>query len=463
MLSLSNTVSALGAITLFASAGHAGAHPQYPPYPLVPRQAAPAPTPGYVQVPLSQLQIFQSEYKQFQGWMSAFFAQKGTNDSAIAQLNNDVQAYDIWVQAFLSMLPNSTTPSSPTGTAGSAASTASAPTPATTMSIDAVPNAATPSSTVPAKLFDATSKRNVAVYYGQTPHSNKVTVDQLCADSSVDIVVLAFLDTFFDAGGMPNINIGPACSGDPTLGAQAINATGLLDCPYLAKNITTCQSLGKKVFLSLGGASGTTNFTSDAQATTFASTVWNLFGGGNVTSNLRPLGTAKIDGFDIDNEDHSTDHYNTFVSALRTHFSTDNTKKYYISAAPQCPRPDESIPLQAMQSMDFVFVQFYNNAQAGCDIGQPGFIKSLRAWAGDLNGNSSVPGKGPMLYVGAPACPKCAGKGYLEPKDIGSVIKSAMAANISNFGGVMLWDGTEGKLNTGNGTDYLGVVKAALS
>lgn len=34
-----------------------------------------------------------------------------------------------------------------------------------------------------------------------------------------------------------------------------------------------------------------------------------------------------------------------------------------------------------MQTMDFVFVQFYNNAMAGCDIGQPGFIDSFKAWS----------------------------------------------------------------------------------
>ena len=448
MLFPSPSLSALGAITLFASAGHAGAPRRAsPPYPLAPRQAA---APGYVQVPLAQLQMLQNEYTTFHGWMTAFFNQKGSNDSDISQLNLDVQAYDIWVNAFFSRYVNSTTPPGATITPiGTAAATTSA--------------SAAASSTTVAKPFDDNSKRNVAVYYGQTPHSNKVTVDQLCKDDSVDIVVLAFLDTYFDAGGMPNINIGPACSGDPTVGAQAINATGLLDCPFLAKNITTCQSLGKKVFLSLGGASGTTNFTSDAQATTFASTVWNLFGGGNTTSNLRPFGTATVDGFDIDNEDHSTDHYNAFVSALRKTFDDDKSKKYYISSAPQCPRPDESIPLQAMQSMDFVFVQFYNNAAAGCDIGQPGFIDSLKAWAGDLSGNSTVPGKGPKIYLGAPACEKCAGKGYLSPPDMGNVIKSAMAANISSFGGAMLWDGTEGKLNTANGTDYLKVVKSALS
>ena len=284
----------------------------------------------------------------------------------------------------------------------------------------------------------------------------------MCQDQDVDLVVLAFVTTFFGPGGQPVINFGPATGGTPTHGAAKLNVTGLLDCPLLAKNITTCQSLGKKVLLSLGGATGVTNFTSDAQATDFASNLWNLFGGGTNNPDMRPFGSVKIDGFDVDNEDHSTLHYNTFVSALRKTYSGDTTKQYYISGAPQCPRPDASIPLAAMQTMDFVFVQFYNNAMAGCDIGQPGFIDSLKTWSGDLSGNSTVAGKGPKLYIGAPACEECAGKGYLEPANMTSVIKSAMTAGIPNFGGVMLWDGSEAMNNTGAAGDYLKVVKSAL-
>jgi len=42
------------------------------------------------------------------------------------------------------------------------------------------------------------------------------------------------------------------------------------------------------------------------------------------------------------------------------------------------------------------------------------------------------------------------------------VIASAKSAGVSNFGGVMLWDGPEAKGNTDGGKDYLEVVKSAL-
>lgn len=62
-------------------------------------------------------------------------------------------------------------------------------------------------------------------------------------------------------------------------------------------DIKTCQKAGKVVLLSLGGAIGTYGFSSASQATTFATTVWNLFGGGS--SSTRPFGSAVVDGFDL--------------------------------------------------------------------------------------------------------------------------------------------------------------------
>ena len=455
------SILALGTISLLASAGHAEATSQDS-HNHNSRRQAPA---GFVQVPLAELQMLQSEYTTFHGWMAAYLSSASSTDPRTAQLNQDVQAYDMWIQIFLGKYATSNSTSAPAAAPASAAATSappSAPSVAPSVAPTLAPYAVMANSSAN-NTFNAQSSGNLAVYYGQSPATIDYTLEQICQDKNVDIVVLAFMTTFFGPGGQPVINFGPATGGDPTLGAKKINATGLLDCPFLAKNITTCQSLGKKVLLSLGGATAVTNFTNDAQATTFATTLWNLFGGGMTDSDMRPFGAVTVDGFDVDNEDHSTDHYNTFVSALRKTFSGDKTKQYYISGAPQCPRPDASIPLGAMQTMDFVFVQFYNNAMAGCDIGQPGFIDSLKAWSGDLSGNGTVVGNGPKLYIGAPACEACAGKGYLEPANMTSVIKSAMGAALTNFGGVMLWDGSEAKNNTGSQGDYLQVVKSALS
>ncbi len=160
----------------------------------------------------------------------------------------------------------------------------------------------------------------------------------------------------------------------------------------------------------------------------------------------------------LDNENHSTFGYSAFVTALRSTMNTDKSKTYYISAAPQCPRPDASIPLDAMQAMDFVFIQFYNNAAANCNVGQSGFVDSLRAWSADL----SAKGAGPRLYVGAPGCVNCAGTGYLDPTTIASVMADVKSAGLTNFGGSMLWDGSEALANVEGGRDFLEVVKNSL-
>ena len=305
--------------------------------------------------------------------------------------------------------------------------------------------------------FNADSSSNLAVYYGQTEATAQISLADMCGDEHVDIVILAFLTNFFGPAGYPSINLGSACGGQ-TNKMNAMGATGLQSCPTLAADIKTCQSMGKKVLLSLGGALATTAFSGgDDQASKFATTLWDLFGAGTgVDAGLRPFGDVKLDGFDVDNEDHSTAHYNTFVSALRKTMDTDSSRKYYISAAPQCPRPDASIPLEAMQTMDFVFVQFYNNGD--CNIGQPGFEASFKAWSQDL----SAKGKGPKLYIGAPGCTACAGSGYVSPGQVDSVMSAAKSAGVSNFGGVMLWDGPMAKVNLDGGKDYLSVVKGAM-
>lgn len=70
--------------------------------------------------------------------------------------------------------------------------------------------------------------------------------------------------------------------------------TELANCQFMASDIQTCQSRGKIVTLSMGGATGGASFTSDQQASDFADTIWNLFLGGS--SSTRPFGNAVLDG-----------------------------------------------------------------------------------------------------------------------------------------------------------------------
>ena len=78
---------------------------------------------------------------------------------------------------------------------------------------------------------------------------------------------------------------------DPTF-----SGTDLANCQSaMASDIKTCQSKGKLVTLSLGGATGQVGFSSDLQAEKFAIQVWNLFLGGS--SPARPFGDVVLDGY----------------------------------------------------------------------------------------------------------------------------------------------------------------------
>jgi len=307
-------------------------------------------------------------------------------------------------------------------------------------------------------IFNAESEDNVAVYYGTTPSTTEGGLSSLCNNPNIDIVILSFVFSFFDANGYPSIDFGPGCLGQTS--SQANTAPGLKDCSTLAPEIAACQALDKKILLSLGGYNSNTSFTSDSQATELASTLWNLFGAGDgLDEDLRPFGTdVIIDGFDLDNEDHSTEHYDTFATALREQFDTDDSKTYYLSAAPQCPIPDESIPLGALQQADFVWVQFYNNPS--CNIDAPGFQQRFKAWSDFLASGTQV--RGPRLYIGAAGF-EGAGSGYVKGSGLGTRVRSARGLYVDNFGGMMLWDGSEAALNVDQyGVDYLHYAKTAL-
>ncbi|KAG0652566.1 Chitinase 3 [Hyphodiscus hymeniophilus] len=335
----------------------------------------------------------------------------------------------------------------------------------TTSAPSAVPSLVDPGSPQISKTnytFNAQSSKNVAVYFGQSPVTSDTTLALQCADPDIDIVILAFVTASSDGGQYPQINFGPACGGQTA--EMASDAPGLLSCPQLAADITTCQTkYGKKVFLSIGGATGQISFTTAASAGSFATMLWNLFGPpGNIDSGLRPFGDVQLDGFDVDNEDALSANWEAFATTMRTLFASTPSKTYYLSAAPQCPYPDASDPQALLLLTDFVWVQFYNNPS--CQIGSAGFVASLQQWSTALLA-SELPVK-PKLYFGAPAFSDAGPVAYEaigNAEGMQGVVESVVGLGLSNFGGVMFWDGPEAMLNTCNGKDILGWAKAGLT
>ena len=82
---------------------------------------------------------------------------------------------------------------------------------------------------------------------------------------------------------------------------MAAEALGLLECPQLALMIETCQrQYGKKVLLSIGGATSQISFKDEGEANDFADKLWQVFGPpGGIDGALRPFGSVEVDGFDV--------------------------------------------------------------------------------------------------------------------------------------------------------------------
>ncbi|PSS32059.1 hypothetical protein PHLCEN_2v2166 [Hermanssonia centrifuga] len=199
----------------------------------------------------------------------------------------------------------------------------------------------------------------------------------------------------------------------------------------MAQDIQTCQSKGKLVTLSLGGGTGQVGFSSDSQAQTFATQIWNMFLGG--ASSTRPFGSVVLDGLDLDIESGTPAHYAAFVNQIRS-LAAPTGKSYYITAAPQCPYPDAYIGTALNQaSFDAVYVQFYNNY---CGLNYPSDYNfaTWDNWAKTTSFNKNV-----KVYIGAPGSQDAAGEGYVSASTLASYVSDAQS-KYSSFGGVMMWD-----------------------
>ncbi|KAH8100463.1 class III chitinase [Cristinia sonorae] len=306
--------------------------------------------------------------------------------------------------------------------------------------------------------FDNSRFDNVAVYWGQNSygatHSDVTNFQKplsvYCQDDAIDVFPIAFVNTFFGPGNVPSMNLANICN--PTDNAT-FPGSKLPICASVGTDIKACQAKGKIITLSLGGAGGTVGFASDSQGQAFADTVWDLFLGGSGTT--RPFGDAVLDGVDLDIEGGSSTGYAAFVNRIRSHAS-GASKKYYITAAPQCVFPDASLGgVLNTASFDAVYVQFYNNpcGLQNFNLAQDWNFGIWDNWARQISLNKNV-----KIYVGAPASSTAAGGGYQDVSTL-SNIAVKMRKSFPSFGGVMLWDASQAYAN---GRFDLGI-KNALS
>ncbi|KAJ5899708.1 class III chitinase [Penicillium taxi] len=285
--------------------------------------------------------------------------------------------------------------------------------------------------------FDPTSSSNIAVYWGQNSFNQaKGSLAQqrlayYCSNTDIDIIPLAFMNGITPA--ITNFaNAGDNCT-------SFSDNSNLLDCPQIADDIEICQkTYGKTILLSLGGSAYTQGgWSSTTDAQNAAQTVWDMFGptGAEVD---RPFGDAVIDGFDFDFESTATN-LPAFGAELRSLMNAATDKKYYLSAAPQCPFPDsaDGSTLDAI-AFDLVMVQFYNNWCETTNFVVGATTQSIfnfdewDTWAkSSLNPDVKV-------FLGIPASSSAAGSGYTNGSQLQAAI--SYSKQYSSFGGIMIWD-----------------------
>lgn len=269
------------------------------------------------------------------------------------------------------------------------------------------------------------------------------------------------------AGGYPGTNFGNACGGGGVYTAPDGTETQLLNgCTDIAQDIPVCQSLGKKILLSLGGAVPETyKINDDASAVRFADFVWGAFGPDRDSwTGPRPFGNAVVDGFDFDIEHNGGAGYAAMITRLRELYQTDSSRTYYISGAPQCVTPDAQLSDAIAHSwFDFIWIQFFNTR--GCSArdyidgtGHMTFDDWVSIAKASFNPNAKV-------FIGLPADVSAVFKSifYLEPAEVSTLVTHFKNKYPREFGGLMLWEAAASDSNQINGQSFAATCKQILT
>ncbi|KAF8775249.1 hypothetical protein HU200_004652 [Digitaria exilis] len=234
----------------------------------------------------------------------------------------------------------------------------------------------------------------IAIYCGQ--NTGEASLSATCASRKYQFVILAFVFQF-GQGRTPKLDLSGHC--DASSGR----------CSVLSSDIRSCQRRGVKVLLSIGGGVGNYGLSSPADA--------------------RLLPRRHVAGIDFDIELGSAKFWDNLARDLKDMGKNAGTE-VLLSAAPQCPFPDEWDGGAINTGLfDFVWVQFYNNPPCQVSAGRGAFLAAWKKW-------ESVPaGK---IFLGLPASKDAAGTGFVPAGDLNNNVLP-LIRDSPKYGGVMLW------------------------
>ncbi|RJE23913.1 Fungal cellulose binding domain protein [Aspergillus sclerotialis] len=294
------------------------------------------------------------------------------------------------------------------------------------------------------------------VYWGQNG-GGTVENNDLAAycksNSGIDVLVLSFLYQWGNGNNIPGGTIGQSCYISGSGEGQG--------CEALASAITTCQSAGVKIILSLGGAAGSYSLQSDAEAEAIGQNLWDSYGNSGGTSAPRPFGKAFVNGWDFDIEHNlgSSQYYPAMISKLRSNFASDPKNTYYITGAPQCPIPEPNMGVIIENAeFDYLFVQFYNNNNYSVPCALPfngNAPFNYNNWTSFISTSKSSKAK---LFIGVPASENAANGTpagatyYITPDQLNSLVGEYKSK--PGFGGIMMWSAGFSDSNVIDGCTY---------
>ncbi|CAH3167259.1 unnamed protein product, partial [Porites lobata] len=282
-------------------------------------------------------------------------------------------------------------------------------------------------------------------------------LSEVCQTTKYDILACILhtrlLDCSFLSLRMPALNFAYHCE-TPVSAEYPF----LLRCPKIEEGIKECQRRGKKVIMSIGGATGDGTLPDPDKAREFARTLFRLFLGGSGNETIRPFGNAIMDGIDMDIEGGTGDKYPVFIKELRKLMDNDPKINYLISGAPQCPYPDHYLGPERPGSgnravcwsvVDNLYIQFYNNY---CHTGAGRwFINTLNQW---LAFSKRMKPKGPLIFIGLPQATRASSGAQYSRPPAELTAMYQVVKNLQGIGGIMLWDVSWDQNNVINGQRY---------
>lgn len=273
--------------------------------------------------------------------------------------------------------------------------------------------------------YQPSCKNNIVYYYGQhhSEGGESISLYDYCDKDYADEFIISSVVASSDADGMPMLDLKEGIDG-----AKSYSGSDMKYYPSLSDGIKHCQTMGKKVFISVNTDSTPVGI---EQAERFARQVWQLFGP-NVTAGHRPFGTAVVDGFTLSVE--SSDHLRRrhisdslrLAQTLRSEFDSDQYRHYLLSASLPCQFLKTELPIIKTLQATFFDIAFIKDYDQACPF-------TLQQWDDFLgrSHNGHI-----MMLPGVSSNPSS--KGYMDPHTVAEKLKTSH--KLGHLAGVMVSD-----------------------